>query len=90
MANLHPKPFTREATGLAVHNRLAYSRSWYRKQLIAVASGQSAMTSTQFRALVEYGRFMGWYANARVKGEHRQAQRPCITDDLLARAAQFH
>ena len=86
MANLNPKPVTREATQLAVRNRLAYSRGWYRKQLISVATGQSTMTPTQFRALVEYGRLMGWYANARVKKRTQpQTRKPCITGDVLAR-----
>jgi hypothetical protein len=86
MANVNPTPFSREATQLAVRNRLAYSRNWYRKQLISVATGQSTMTPMQFRALVEYGRLMGWYANARVKRRTQpQTKRPCITDDVLAR-----
>jgi hypothetical protein len=86
MANPAPRPLTASDRKLGLERRLTYSRSWYRKQLIAIAVGEIVVTATQFRALVEYGKLMGWYVKTRVNGRTQdQAKLPRITDELLAR-----
>ena len=87
MANPAPKPLSPEDRKLGLERRLAYSRSWYRKQLIGIATGQVIVSPTQFRALLEYGRLMRWNAKItrRKVGTQRECRTPGITDDLLAR-----
>jgi hypothetical protein len=74
---------------VGLERRLSYSRSWYRKQLIGISTGQIMMTTTQFRALLEYGRLMGWNAKVprRKAGTQPQSKLARLTDDLLVRIA---
>ena len=85
MANPHPQPLTVDARKAGLERRLTYSRKWYKQQLIAIATAQTTMTTIQFRALVEYGHFMGWYAKATPKEKPREHKRPRLTEGLLAR-----
>ena len=90
MANPHPKPLTVDARKAGLVRRLTYSRKWYKQQLIAIVTAQTTMSGIQFRALLEYGRVMGWRANDKKPAQDtlRESKTPRVTAAVLERMSR--